>query len=113
MKTSTLQLGLSAISILFGCIYGHVNNYVLRLDVASSRIDEEPWGDTDPKVGHYTLLPDPEHTGIPIYKNDDTGEELLFDGKNYWQMLDDSLVVHPEYPNDSRGNTQSYSTMKS
>ena len=79
-------------------VHGHVDNYALGLEVTGNDlegIDEDhlDW------VGNYSLLPDPEDTGVPTYQNDKTGKLLVFNGAEYCQGVDDDLKITPHYPN--------------
>ena len=83
-------------------VHGHVDNYALGLEVTGNDlegIDEDhlDW------VGNYSLLPDPEDTGVPTYQNDKTGKLLVFDGTKIWQRVDDNLKITPNHPHDRRG----------
>ena len=93
---------LATTSFLLEAVHGHVDNYALGLEVTGNDLegideDHSAW------VGNYSLLPDPEDTGVPTYQNDKTGKLLVFDGTKFWQRVDDNLKITPNHPHDRRG----------
>ena len=89
-------------SFLLEAVHGHVDNYALGLEVTGNNLegineDHADW------VGNYSLLSDPEDTGLPTYENDKTGKLLVFDGTKYWQRIDDNFKITPLYLHDERG----------
>ena len=91
---------LTTASFLTNVLHGHVFNYALSLEVTGLEIDDEDQTDW---VGNYTLLPDSEHSGIPMYQNTETGKRLVYDGLEYWQRVAETLQINPNHPQDTRG----------
>jgi len=71
-----------------------VKIYPTKLEVVSSTAQYNL-----PLLGNYILKPNQGNRG-PIYQNEESGEEILFDGRRFWRSINEDYLVIPTYPKD-------------
>ena len=84
--------------LLLVSVRGQVKNYPTKLEVVSQKTQYN-----SPLIGNYILKPNQGNRGIPIYQNEETAEEILFDGRRFWRSINEDYLVTPTYPKDDGG----------
>ena len=78
-------------------VQGQVKIYPTKLEVVSSTTQYNL-----PLLGNYILKPNQGNRG-PIYQNEESGDEILFDGRRFWRSINEDYLVIPAYPKDDGG----------
>ena len=84
--------------LLLVSVRGQVKNYPTKLEVVSQKTQYN-----SPLLGNYIPKLHQGNRGIPIYQNEETEEEILFDGRRFWRSIHEDYLVIPTYPKDDRG----------
>ena len=71
--------------------------YPTKLEVVSSTTQYNL-----PLLGNYILKPN-QGNRVPIYQNEESGDEILFDGGRFWRSINEDYLVIPAYPKDVGG----------
>ena len=84
--------------LLLVSVRGQVKNYPTKLEVVSQKTQYNSL-----LLGNYILKPNQGNRGFPIYQNEETAEEILFDGRRFWRSINEDYLVTPTYPKDDGG----------
>ena len=89
---------LSFFLLLLNSVQGQVKTFPIKLKVESQTTQYN-----STILGNYNLKPNQGNRGIPIYQNEETAEEILFDGRRFWRSINEDYLVTPTYPKDDGG----------